>query len=52
MPARAWGEVLLQLLGQRMGTHLEHLDVGDAEVEVGGVAEDEGRAEEDADGEE
>ena len=40
MPARAGGEVLLQLLGWRIGTHLEHLDVRDGQMQVRRVAED------------
>ncbi len=36
---------------KRGAPDLEHLDVGDAEIEVGGVAEDEASAEKKADGE-
>ena len=50
MPARAWGEVLLQLLGQRMGTHLEHLDVRDGQMQVRRVAEDQRCTEKKTDG--
>jgi len=34
---------------KRMRKHLEHLDVGDREVEIGGIAEDKTTAEEEAD---
>ena len=36
---------------KRGALDLEHLDVGDAEIEVGGVAKDEASAEKKADGE-
>ena len=50
MPARAGGEVLLQLLGRRMGTHLEHLDVRDGQMQVRRVAEDQRCTEKKTDG--
>lgn len=35
----------------KRGAHLKHLDVGHAEIEVGGITQDEASAEEKADGE-